>query len=305
MGNIYFAGGSGGGVDPDDCTATPAQVLEGHTAGVNGYDDPVEGTMPYQKQEGTLNCGQSSIILPGYHDGTRSITANSLASQTPGTASAANIYPGQTAWVNGNRITGTMATQGGGTYTAGTADKTVVAANRFVTGNVVVKGDANLTAGNIKKGVKIMGITGSWEGYVPTATDLYLRGNNVAGWACILYASLHTGGIYISPSSSNLSEIKTAKSYNLTSYKKLNITINISEAGQNWVHLVGYYNSNILLGSIDKQITLNTDTTLSIDVSNIANVIKDIDLRIRGYHKTDKGYVEYGLKGYIYHIWLS
>ena len=45
MGNIYFAGGSGGGVDPDDCTATPAQVLEGHTAGVNGYDDPVEGTM--------------------------------------------------------------------------------------------------------------------------------------------------------------------------------------------------------------------------------------------------------------------
>ena len=150
-----------------------------------------------------------------------------------------------------------------------------------------------------------LGITGSWEGYVPTATDLYLRGNNVAGWACILYASLHTGGIYISPSSSNPSEIKTAKSYNLTSYKKLNITINISEAGQNWVQLVGYYNSNILLGSIDKQITLNTDTTLSINVSNIANVIKDIDLRIRGYHKTDKGYVEYGLKGYIYRIWLS
>ena len=165
MGNIYFAGGSGGGVDPDDCTATPAQVLEGHTAGVNGYDDPVEGTMPYQKQEGTLNCGQSSIILPGYHDGTRSITANSLASQTPGTASAANIYPGQTAWVNGNKITGTMATQGGGTYTAGTADKTVVAANRFVTGNVVVKGNANLTAGNIKKGVKIMGITGTKKYY--------------------------------------------------------------------------------------------------------------------------------------------
>ena len=161
MGNIYFAGSGGGGLDPDDCTATPAQVLEGHTAGVNGYDDPVEGTMPYQKQEGTLNCGQSSIILPGYHDGTRSITANSLASQTPGTASAANIYPGQTAWVNGNKVTGTMATQGGGTYTAGTADKTVVAANRFVTGNVVVKGDANLTAGNIKKGVKIMGITGT------------------------------------------------------------------------------------------------------------------------------------------------
>lgn len=153
--------------------------------------------------------------------------------------------------------------------------------------------------------ILLLGITGTWEGYVPTATDLYLRGNNVAGWACVLHASLHTGGIYISPSSSILSEIKTSKSYNLISFKKLNITINISEAGQNWIQLAGYYNSNILLGIVDKQITLNTDTILSIDVSSIANVIKDIDLRIRGYHKTDKGYVEYGLKGYIYRIWLS
>ena len=230
MGNIYFAGGSGGGVDPDDCTATPAQVLEGHTAGVNGYDDPVEGTMPYQKQEGTLNCGQSSIILPGYHDGTRSITANSLASQTPGTASAANIYPGQTAWVNGNKITGTMATQGGGTYTAGTADKTVVAANRFVTGNVVVKGDANLTAGNIKKGVKIMGITGTWEGWVPSPTDLYLRGNNIAAWTSPnSSATFESGGIMVTKRSAL--SVNTTKSYNLTPYNKINVLFKVISWG--------------------------------------------------------------------------
>lgn len=228
MGNIYFAGGSGGGVDPDDCTATTAQVLEGHTAGVNGYDDPVEGTMPYQKQEGTLNCGQSSIILPGYHDGTRSITANSLASQTPGTASAANIYPGQTAWVNGNKVTGTMATQGGGTYTAGTADKTVVAANRFVTGNVVVKGDANLTAGNIKKGVKIMGITGSWEGYVGGANDLYYNGANNAKFSGSTQSSLSllrfdSNQIYVGSGGNNNVYLKSGNSYNLTPYSRLNI----------------------------------------------------------------------------------
>ncbi len=54
-----------------------------------------------------LNAGQSYTILPGYHNGSGRITANSLASQTPGTATADKIVSGETAWVNGNKITGT------------------------------------------------------------------------------------------------------------------------------------------------------------------------------------------------------
>ena len=300
MGNIYFAGGSGGGVDPDDCTATPAQLLEGHTAGVNGYDDPVEGTMPYQKQEGTLNCGQSSIILPGYHDGTRSITANSLASQTPGTASAANIYPGQTAWVNGNKITGTMATQGGGTYTAGTADKTVVAANRFVTGNVVVKGDSNLTAGNIKKGVKIMGITGTWEGYVPTATDLYLRGNNIADWSCSSgFVTFNSGEITFNKRGGSTSafSFSARKAYNLSPYTKLNIqTNNLRFDVSLIIELYDEYSDR--LGSIELKENTNYTTTLIIPFNRKATTF----LKLRVMRKVS---YEYDLTGAIYRIWLS
>uniref|UniRef100_UPI0006D22CC8 hypothetical protein n=1 Tax=Clostridium sp. NkU-1 TaxID=1095009 RepID=UPI0006D22CC8 len=30
--------------------------------------------------------------------------------------------------------------------------------------------------------MNIGGVVGTFDGYVPTATDLYLRGNNIAGW---------------------------------------------------------------------------------------------------------------------------
>ena len=52
-----------------------------------------------------LNCGQSKSLPAGYISG-GTITANSLASQTPANATAAQILNGYTAWVNGNLITG-------------------------------------------------------------------------------------------------------------------------------------------------------------------------------------------------------
>ena len=52
-----------------------------------------------------LNAGQSHNIPAGYTTGGR-VTANSLASQTVGTATANNLSNGVTAWVNGQKITG-------------------------------------------------------------------------------------------------------------------------------------------------------------------------------------------------------
>lgn len=59
-----------------------------------------------------LNCGGSYIIPKGYHNGSGKITANSLASQTSATATAARIGKGYTAWVDGTKITGTAAAMG-------------------------------------------------------------------------------------------------------------------------------------------------------------------------------------------------
>ncbi len=85
--------------------ATPSAVLSGSTFYSNSLTRQT-GSMPNNGAiNGTLNCGESKTIPAGYTSGGR-ITANSLASQTQGTATADNISNGMTAWVNGQLVTG-------------------------------------------------------------------------------------------------------------------------------------------------------------------------------------------------------
>lgn len=139
MGNGMVLKTGGGGIDPDMLTAAADDVLKGKSAGVNGSDEPVTGTLeltgnsgtgdvltgktfyttnPKTKLTGTmanrgavsqsLNAGGSYTIPAGYHNGSGKVTANSLSSQTSGTATAAYIRSGYTAWVNGTKLTGSM-----------------------------------------------------------------------------------------------------------------------------------------------------------------------------------------------------
>lgn len=111
MGKIT-ATGIGSSVGSDDCTAGKAQVLAGYTAVTSdSEDEAVTGTMPNNgEQNATLKCGQSKQIPAGYTSGGTVIAAD-LASQTGGDATAAYIYKGKTAWVNGNKLTGNMTCQ--------------------------------------------------------------------------------------------------------------------------------------------------------------------------------------------------
>lgn len=56
----------------------------------------------------TLSAGQSFNIPAGYTTG-GTITANSLASQTVADSTSADILSGKTAFVNGNKVTGTLS----------------------------------------------------------------------------------------------------------------------------------------------------------------------------------------------------
>ena len=99
MGHYVMAG------DIKDATAEDSNVLSGKAFYNN--NGKREGTMPNRGgMSAELAAGGSVSIPEGYHDGTGSVRAQDLASQTAGTAAAANIEAGYTAWVNGAMVEG-------------------------------------------------------------------------------------------------------------------------------------------------------------------------------------------------------
>lgn len=194
---------SGGGTDTSDATATSDVVLSGYTCYVN--DELVTGSMVAQNPGNqSLTPGGEYTIKEGYYDGTDEISVTSLSDNTSANATAGYILTGYNAWVNGSNVSGSMANQGNvsqslaanGSYTIpagwhagagvvnqslatqgavnvtpGTANKTACAANRWTTGSIIILGSSSLVAGNIKKGVSIFGVTGTWVG-VPS--DIYI-----------------------------------------------------------------------------------------------------------------------------------
>ena len=79
------------------------------------------------------------------------------------TATASDILSGKTAYVNGQKITGSIASQSAQTITPGTTDKTI-SSGKYLSGTQTIKGDSNLLASNIKSGVSIFGVAGTYEG---------------------------------------------------------------------------------------------------------------------------------------------
>ena len=92
-------------------TATSAKILDGETAWVKGKQ--LIGSMPNKKAWSNtgVKAGAVVTIPEGYHNGLGKIKTDSLESQTPGTATAPKILTGETAWVEGEQITGTMPDQ--------------------------------------------------------------------------------------------------------------------------------------------------------------------------------------------------
>lgn len=135
MGDVNIKPGGGGGADLDVITAGAGDILAGKTF-VNAEGEPVTGTMPERGAWSTTIGVNGSVTIPaGCHSGA-------------------------------GKITQSIPVQGGSTTAPGTSNKTLVAGGRYVNGNVVVTGDSGLVPGNIKKGVTIFGVTGTWEGYI-------------------------------------------------------------------------------------------------------------------------------------------
>lgn len=92
---------------------------------------------------------------------------------TDATAVASEILSGKTAYVNKNKITGTMPNRGAVAGTISTKDGTYNIQAGYHDGSGTVEIDsteqAKIIAGNIKDGVEILGVTGTYTGEgVPT-----------------------------------------------------------------------------------------------------------------------------------------
>lgn len=126
------------------------------------------GTMPpVDHPNPTISVGANGLITASHAQGSGKVTG--------GTTSA----------------TRQLTTQAGTTITPGTSQKTAVASGRYTTGNVYVAGSSNLKAANIKSGVNIFGVTGSYAGgsytsnmgaFNLTRYSAYI-GLNLAQWA--------------------------------------------------------------------------------------------------------------------------
>ena len=148
---------SAGGV-----TASATSQLYGHTLVV--YPSAT-------KTAGYISAGSVSGDSLSFNPDNLGLTERNSLSKNGGTVSiAAN------SWVADDALSTTVTladlgytTKGAQTYTPTTTDQTI-ASGYALTGAQTIKGSSNLVAGNIKKDVTIFGVTGTYQGLVPSGT---------------------------------------------------------------------------------------------------------------------------------------
>lgn len=366
-GRTNLAGG--GGVGSDETTATKDTVLKDYTYLGADTDDEI-GTGTIESMEGTTvipSASQQTVSTSGKYltgdvivSAVANLTAANIANGkvvggTTGTykglgnATAAQVLAGKTfSTASLSNTAGTMINYSGYTstsnYTSGTFKSGTTGYIFVVPGGTGYYSNAtylripatNLAAANIKKGVKILGITGTWDGFVATTTDIYNRGAFGSGYSKSLFVNYsdaydpftvtaETTALYIYSDCSDQRSlnvrVKLNKLINFTAYSKINFIVSGTKgftwgangSGSSSNSLSAYVNNTggtVLSKTIytDGGYSPSKEITSSIDVSSINQEC---------YFSITLAYMMEGtggatlanshgiLNAYIHRIWLS
>lgn len=190
------------GTDTSDATASAGDILSGKTAYVQGAK--VTGNIASKTSSDVTVSGRTVLIPAGHYASSVAKSVSEIGAATPSISvnPSTGIVTAQTSqsagYVSAATKTATYAlpTQAGQTITPGTTGQTIQA-GKFLTGNQVISGSANLIPGNIKSGVSIFGVTGNYTGsghsnygicgpfevndyiYDSSSTSLVIRTNNI------------------------------------------------------------------------------------------------------------------------------
>jgi len=202
MARFYPIGAAGGGAGSDDCTGTVDELLKGYTAVLKGSgDEPVQGKLELtgDAQEGNVLAGSTF-----YNTDPKTKRAGTMPNREGYCGwgnSKGNDGGNQRMWV---RLPGGYYNENAEVYLSW-AD---------------IRNMAGITADKIKKNESIMGIIGSWEGYVPLATDIYYNGANPYGLAPVSSVTLENTYISCGMPYPGQAELSLNHSFNFSNYNR-------------------------------------------------------------------------------------
>lgn len=299
MGKIWMPGGGGGGASSDDCTLMRAAVPKGLTAVTADSDDEaLEGTLDteatlsdsqalsgqtylkfnpqtklFEKRIGDMaNKGawngsvamNGTVTIPaGYHNGSGKVTGPAITNRGNygGTGnSRGNDTSGQRMWV---KVPGGYYNENAQVF-LNWAD---------------IRSMAGLTPDKLKKDVSIMGITGSWEGYVKSPLYLYNKGTwsglqttgmtavNLGSRVSFQEANGYIGFVSKSRPDDGTSNARLNQTFNLSAYKYIKAKVDINYTNYALIGVSTSGNSGI--GQYTASARSSNDGYIILDVSSL------------------------------------